>query len=737
MPHAKFGGTIRTTATASLPWWPPAEPMSSPNVLMVVLDDTGWSDLGCFGSEIATPAMDRLAYNGLRYTNFHVTPLCSPTRASLLTGRNHHAIGMRFLSDTDTGFPNSRGRVDRSVPMLPKMLRDRGYGTYLAGKWHLTPAHEITPAGPFEDWPLGRGFDRFYGFLGGCVDQYSPELCRDNHQVTPPRREDYHLSEDIVENALAFLLEHVTYRTQKPFFLELAFGATHAPFQAPQEYIAKYAQVFAKGWDETRDLRLERQIAAGLVPAGTSLTERNPGVPAWSELSVDERTLYAHLQAAFAGFLEHADAQLGRLIEGLSRLGLSDDTIVIVLSDNGASREGGRNGAVDVNAPYSGVHEAVREQLPRLARIGSRNGPAHYPEGWGMAGNTPFRRYKQYVDLGGIRSPLIVSWPKGITARNEIRTQFVHAIDIVPTLLEMLGIERRYRLDGASIGRSLADPSAPAARETQYWEMLGHRALWRSGWKAVTEHVAGADFANDRWRLYDTKKDFSEARDLAAAHSGRLRRMQRRWWREARRNGVLPLDDRPLADLLALSTPLALSKRSALTLRPLQEHVPATTLLGGSDRSLRITAVLKHRTKHDEGVLLASGGDGSGYVLYVLDNRLVFEHVVLGVRTTCASDLSVPEGDCSLRCSIDPRENRSADVRLFVNGELAAAARIPRTLLHLSFWGIDVGRDRATPVSTAYPAEFPFSPHVLERVTIEFPGGAPAERLAEEVRGVE
>ena len=734
-PH--FGGKIGTTTEDSVPWWPAREVPHTTNVLLVVFDDTGWSDFGCFGSEIATPAIDELARTGLRYTNFHVTPLCSPTRASLMTGRNHHAVGMRFLADTDTGFPNSRGCVDSSAPMIPQLLRDRGYGTYLAGKWHLTPAHEITPAGPFGNWPLARGFDRFYGFLGGCVDQYSPELYSDNHQLTPPSRDDYHLSEDLVDNALGFLHEHVTYRAGTPFFLELAFGATHAPFQAPRHYIEKYIDVFAKGWDKTREDRLARQIASGLVPANTQLTERNPGVAAWDSLSDDQRRLYTHLQAAFAGFLEHADAQLGRLMAGLKRLSLADDTLVIVLSDNGASREGGPHGAVDVNGPYSGVQQGVSEQLPMIDRVGARDGPAHYPEGWGMAGNTPFRRYKQYVDLGGVRSPLVVSWPKGIAARGEIRAQFAHVVDIAPTIAKLLNVDTSCRFDGVSLDVTLSDQEARAPRNAQYWEMLGHRAIWRSGWKAVTEHLAGTRFDDDRWRLYDTTSDFSEAHDLAAAYPERLEELKTLWWREARRNGVLPLDDRSLVELLRLKTPVAHANRSHIVLRPTQAHVPATMLLGGSDRSLLITAVLRDRRLHDDGVLLSSGGTSSGYVFYVLNDRLVFEHVALGERTVCVSKRALPVGDCDLKCSIGHHSDRSADVRMFANGRLVATGLIARTLLHLSFWGIDVGRDRAGSVSHAYTGEFPFSPSVLESVTLNFSESYHLEDLAEEVEGVE
>ncbi|WP_263433691.1 sulfatase-like hydrolase/transferase [Arthrobacter sp. StoSoilB13] len=373
----EFPGRIGTTVAESEAWWPEQQAAngSQPNILMVILDDTGWSDFGCFGSEINTPAIDGLAEEGLRYTNFHVTPLCSPTRASLLTGRNHHSVGMRFLADADTGFPNSRGCVRPDVPMLPEILRRNGYGTYLAGKWHLAPLNELTPAGPFHNWPLNRGFDRFYGFLDGCTDQYSPELVADNHSIEPPAREGYHLSEDLAQQSIRFLKDHTTYRPHAPFFLQLALGATHAPFQAPREYIEKYIDVFTKGWDKTRSDRLKRQVELCVVPDGTALTERLADVRAWEELSSTEQDVFTHLQAAFAGFLEHADAQIGRVVQALRAMDLYENTIVLVMSDNGASREGGPHGRCRLQRAVFGRPQARR-------RAGQLAASARRPPGW-------------------------------------------------------------------------------------------------------------------------------------------------------------------------------------------------------------------------------------------------------------------------------------------------------------------------------------------------------------------
>ena len=617
MSEPSFPGRIGITIADSTPNWDKPARADGPNILLVLFDDTGWSDFGCFGSEIATPNIDALAANGLRYNNFHVTPLCSPTRACVLTGRNHHSLGMRFLADTDSGFPNSRGRVTADAPMLPKLLSERGYGTYLVGKWHLTPRHEITPAGPHRDWPVARGFDKFYGFLGGVTDHYAPELVQDNHLVSPELKDGYHLSVDLVDRGLQFLNDHATHTPDRPFFLQLAFGATHAPFQAPRSVIEPYVDVFSKGWDQTRMDRLARQRLMGLLPQDTELAERNPGVRAWSELDADEKLLFTHLQAAFAGFLEHADTQLGRLLHGLEKLGLREDTLVIVMSDNGASREGGPNGAVDINGPYSGHRQSVQEQLKSLDLIGGPKGPAHYPEGWAMAGNTPFRRYKQLVDLGGVRSPMVVSWPKGIAVSGEIRTQFVHAIDIAPTLMSLAGKPAKTAVDadfhGCSFEPTFESATASSPRLTQYWETLGHRAIWHDGWKAVTEHVPGKPFDQDQWRLYDTRNDFSEIHDLVNLKPQKLEELKGLWWQEANRFGVLPLDDRSLVELIELRTPVSGHSRERVVLRPGQSMVPCATRFTGSGRSIRAKVHFRARQDHHEGVLVSSGSEAGGY----------------------------------------------------------------------------------------------------------------------------
>ncbi|QBY01388.1 arylsulfatase [Rhodophyticola sp. CCM32] len=714
-----FPGKIGRTVDESTPWWPGAADSLPPNIVTILFDDTGWADFGCFGSEIRTPHIDALAGDGLRFNSFHVTPLCSPTRACLLTGKNHHHVGMRCLADTDTGFPNGRGTVRSDVPLLPELLRDQGFGTYMVGKWHLTPAQEVTPAGPHKNWPVSRGFDRYYGFLGGCTDHYTPELIQDNHSIDPPETEDYHLSEDLADRAITYLRDHTAFRRTSPFFLNLCFGATHAPIQVAKEFIDPYVPVFEKGWDQTREDRLARQKEMGLVPQDTDLVPRNPEVPDWDSLDADARRLYTRLQAAYAGFLEHSDVQIGRLVAELKRLDLFDNTIILVMSDNGASREGGDHGAVDCNAPYSGMPESVAEQIKRIDDIGGPNGPAHYPQGWAMAGNTPFRRYKQFVELGGVRSPLVVSWPLGLDAQGGgIRDQFLHAIDVAPTLLDIIGQRDAAPFDGASFRSALTDADTQAPRNTQYWEMFGRRAVYHDGWKAVSEHDKGDDYAADTWRLYDTRSDFSECHDLAAAHPDRLAALQDIWWQEAEANEVMPLDDRTLEDILVFRQPNGLMSQQSITFYSGQGHVPQISMVTATERSMDITAALVPRYGGAEGVLVSSGDDLGGYSLYIKEGALHFEHVWSRTRIIVSAALPEVFQTCGVRISV--AGDKTAVATLVADGIELESGSIPRVSGHTSFWGLDVGRDAARQVSQAYTGPNAFPDEALDKVNITF-----------------
>jgi arylsulfatase len=714
------------TVDKSVPDWPlsPRPKIGAPNVVFIVLDDMGYADLGCFGSEIATPNIDRLAENGLRYSNFHTTPICSPTRAALLTGRNHHSVGMRFLSDVDTGFPNCRGRISDCTATLAQTLLANGYSTLAVGKWHLAPAVELTPAGPFHNWPLGKGFERYYGFLGGVTDQYLPELVEDNHFLGPPTRPGYHLTEDLIDTSKRFAGDVVVSHPDRPFFLYLALGATHAPHQVPANYIPNYASIFRKGWDQTREDRLERQKALGLVPASTRLTERNPGVPAWEALDPDERAFFVQLQAAYAGFLEHTDEHLGRLFAFLQQIGKFDDTIIVLLSDNGAADQGGRDGAFNVLNAYNGVPEALSDNLSRLVEIGSPTSASMYPAGWAMAGNTPFRRYKHFVDGGGVNTPLIVHWPGGIKDRGAIRTSFVHAVDIAPTILDLAGLSAQPShqgvpqkpMEGSSIAPSF-DEAVRELRRTQYFEMFGQRGIWHAGWKAVADHEPGADYAKDKWRLYRVTEDFSECIDLAQQELQKLEALIKLWWEEAARCGVLPLDDRGLWELL-FALPHGVPQAADLIFYPGQSYLPVSAAPRIGDRSFRIYAEIDRKSDADQGVIICVGTASSGYTFYVKDNTCSFEYNSLGKRSVFTSDDPIPLGPATLEFRLHRTGCNKGQGTLLIDGVEVASGEIPRLLHHLSFIGLQVGRNRYSPVSPQYAdsGEFVFTKGALLRV---------------------
>ncbi len=507
-----FKGSIGRTYQDSQPWWPDELPArkGAPNIVIIVLDDVGFADLGCYGSEIATPCMDRLARNGVRYSNFHVTSMCSPTRAGLFTGRNAHAVGMGIIAEWSSGYPGYRGQVTAQAATIPEVLRDYAYGTYAVGKWHLTNIAHYGAAGPQDNWPLGRGFSRWYGFHGALTDQWNPELYQDNRPIHLHPGEAYHLSADLVDHAIGDIRDHKTSAPHRPFLLYLAFGACHFPHHVPRQFIEKYRGRYDIGWDAVRATRLERQHKLGIVPAGTGLAPL--------------RRLCARLQETYAAFLEHTDAQIGRLIEYLDSLGNLEDTLIVLLSDNGASPEGGPTGAFNLRKHMVYEEESPETGLSRLDDIGGDLAFNHYPTGWAQASNTPLKWYKKDTHGGGIRAPLIIHWPQGISARNAIRAQFHHVVDIAPTLYELVAVEAPTQYRGAPQmplhGTSMAytfEADVPTRKEIQHFEMLGDRAIWHRGWKAVARHPKGTDFDADQWELYHLDDDFAELNDLAAA----------------------------------------------------------------------------------------------------------------------------------------------------------------------------------------------------------------------------
>ncbi len=542
-----FHGVIGRTAADSTP--DPLQPITakagSPNIVYIVLDDTGFGDLGCYGSQVHTPNIDALAAQGLLYNNFHSKAVCSPSRASLLTGRNSHSVGMKELPGGDQGYPHTRGRVTPAAANLAQILSREGYSTMAAGKWHLVPKEDMAPNGDRSHWPLQKGFDRFYGFLSGWTDQYKPALVDDNHAVKPPARPDYHFSEDIVDKSIEALSANLTADAGKPFFLYLAFGALHAPIQVPKRYIEKYKGAFTSGWDVIRERRYRRQLELGVIPPGTELPPRNPGDPAWDDLSDEERTVYARFMAAYAGYAEHTDEQIGRLIEFLKQNDKFDNTLICLLSDNGGAPEAGPEG--NFAHPY-GDRMTVHEMYEHLDELGSPSSEPLYQRAWAMASSAPFKYYKLWPFNGGVQTPLIISWPREIR-RPGLRRQFLDIIDITPTALDAAGLEApqvydgvcQMPLHGKSIRATFTDAHAPAPRDTQYFELWGSRSIYHQGWKALAFHRPGTDFSSDRWELYNLNTDFSETANLASQNPDKLAEMKTLWWSEAAKYGALPL----------------------------------------------------------------------------------------------------------------------------------------------------------------------------------------------------
>lgn len=538
----------RTVADAPPQMLQAPQPKSgSPNVVVILMDDMGYSDVGAFGAEIATPSIDRLAASGLTYTNFHSRAICSPTRASLLTGRDNHAVGMKDLATVDTGYDNGRGRISPSAATVAQVLQQNGYATYAVGKWHLVPTSDMASGGSKQHWPLQKGFDRFYGFLSGWTDQFHPAIVIDNHVSVTPDRPEYHLSEDLVDTAIRYVDEGRSGNPNRPFFLYLTFNAPHAPVQAPASFIRKYVDAYNEGWDALRTKRLAKQKALGIVPADVQLPPRNPGDPAWADLPADTRKVYARYMAAYAAYIEHADTQIGRFVDYLKASGQFDNTLVMFMSDNGAAPEAGVEGAF--TSPYGG-RLSIDDSLKRLDDIGSERSQPLYQRPWAMLGVTPLRMYKLSMLEGGLRTPFIVSWPKSISAPGK-RGQFIDVTDIAPTVLDLAGLSMpttvngivQLPMHGASIAPTFIDAKAGDPHPTQAYELRGGRAIYDRGWKAVATHAPGTSWDADTWELFDLTTDMNETRDLSAKHPEKLKALQELWWTEAAKQGLIPLSE--------------------------------------------------------------------------------------------------------------------------------------------------------------------------------------------------
>ncbi|MFM8826260.1 MAG: arylsulfatase [Actinomycetota bacterium] len=724
----EFHGRIGRTVAESEPWFavPPHPGEDAPNVILILMDDTGFAQFGCFGSDIDTPNIDALAANGLQFTNFHVTPLCSPTRASLLTGRSNHAVGMRSVSNFVTGFPNQLGHISNHAATVGEVLRGAGYGTFAVGKWHLAPMEQCSAAGPFDQWPLARGFDRFYGFLDGETDQFHPELVADNHPVDPPGtpEDGYHVSEDLVDNALRIIADYKGVRPDRPFMGYVAFGATHAPHQAPPEYMAKYRGKYDEGWDVIRERWYRKQLETGVIPAGTVLAPHNPGVKPWDKLTDNERRLACRMQEAFAAFLDHTDKQIGRLVEGLRRLGQLENTVIVLHADNGASQEGGPFGVMHEMKFFNGIIEMPDEAIAHIDDIGGPNSHCNYPWGWAQCGNTPYRWYKQNTHEGGVHVPMVLHWPEGVPEkeRGTKRDQFVHVSDIVATVYDILGVTppevvkgyEQMPVTGRSFKPVIHDASAPATNTVQYFENAGSLAVVAHGWKAVLKHTPGQSYDDERWELYDLNTDRSEGNDLAASDPAKLAEMVDLWWQQAETHGVLPLDDRGVQLFGArfrARSPHPENRRYVY--RPPMSPMPGQASAGLGGRSVDLVARVNY-SAGDEGVLYATGTQNSGFSMFVQDGRFVVDYNAFGDHTVIESVAPVPHGVVALGVHLRRGEGRSGTITLDFDGVEVGRADVPLYMSMMSSVGPSLGQDHGSAVSLRYQAPFAYTGELLE-----------------------
>ena len=715
---------------------------------MIVLDDLGFAQLGCYGAEIATPNIDRLADNGLRYNSFHVTSLCGPTRASLVTGRNHHAVGMGIGPEVPMEFAGYTGRIPKSAGTLPRLLRDAGYSTLAVGKWHLTPRFERNQAGPFEHWPLGLGFERYYGFLGALTDQWTPHLVCDNRFVEPllAPQEGYHLTEDLASQAIRLVQDQQQAAPDKPFFLYFATAAPHSPHQVPDAWIEPYRGKFDDGWEALRSRTFLRQKELGVVPPGTIDTGRPSWVAPWEDLPTKERQLYARMMEVYAGFVTHTDAQIGLIMEFLDAMGVMDNTLVMFLSDNGASADAGPHGMV---RRYG--HRPGRDDIDSMAShiddLGGIGVASDYAWGWAWAGNTPFRLWKRYTWLGGVRTPLIVRWPAGIPAEHngDVRQQFCHAIDLMPTALEVAGAGSpavldgvgQQPLDGESLLPTFREADVRIERAPQYFEMLGSRAIYHEGWKATTDHVGSMlraereliegsdDFESDRWSLYNLEEDFSEAIDVAGEYPERLNHLVELWWDEADRNHVLPLMDGfwDSNHAAAIEPPPHVGRRRYVYL-PGGGPILTSALVS----SFRLVADIEiHEDRSAAGIIctqrlgMMDHFTDRGWALYLLDGHLVVTFNLQGTPERLVTAERIPAGTHQLELLYtEDSDVKDPTISLALNGRQVGAMALSDNPLATQFrlGRLLVGRDYGTPVCDDYQPPSPFTGHI-HRVVCE------------------
>ncbi|MCZ8378978.1 arylsulfatase [Mycobacterium sp. CPCC 205372] len=763
----EFAGRIDLDIRDSEPDWgpyaAPTAPSGAPNVLYLVWDDTGIATWDCFGGLVDMPAMSRIADHGVRMSQFHTTALCSPTRASMLTGRNATTVGMATIEEFTDGFPNCNGRIPFDTALLSEVLAERGYNTYCVGKWHLTPLEESNVAATRRHWPLSRGFERFYGFMGGETDQWYPELVYDNHPVAPPAtpEDGYHLSKDLADKTIEFIRDAKVIAPDKPWFTYLCPGAGHAPHHVAPEWADRYAGRFDMGYERYREIVLENQKKLGIVPADTELSPMNPyrgvtgpdGQPwpeqdtvrPWDSLSGDEQRLFSRMAEVFAGFLSYTDAQIGRVLDYLEESGQLDNTIVVVISDNGASGEGGPNGSVNEVKFFNGYIDTAEEGMRFLDRLGGPQTYNHYPIGWAMAFNTPYKLFKRYASHeGGIADTAIVSWPAGIAAHGEVRDHYVNVCDVTPTVYDLLGITppdtvkgvAQKPLDGISFRAALDDPAADTGKDTQFYTMLGTRGIWHRGWFANTVHAASpagwSHFDRDRWELFHIAGDRSQCRDLAAEHPDRLEELKALWLREAEKYNGLPLADLNILETLSRHRPYLAGARDSYSYYPGTADVGVGAAVEIQGRSFAVRADVLLDDADTEGVVFKHGGAHGGHVLFFTDGRLHYVYNFLGEKEqTLSSPTAVGPGRHTLGAgfvrtgTVEGSHTPLGEATLYVDDE--AVATLPGMQVHPGTFGLagaslSVGRNTGSPVSRSYTAPFPFTGGTIAQVNVDVSG---------------
>ena len=707
----------------------PVAPEGAPNVVIILIDDLGFGATSTFGGPIPTPTFDRLANSGLRYNNFHTTALCSPTRAALKSGRNHHMCNMGFITEMATGIPGATGEIPNTVAPVAEMLRLNGYSTAAFGKWHETAVWETSVSGPFDRWPTHQGFDKFYGFIGGETNQWAPYLFDGVAPVELPDDPNYHFMDDMTDKAVAWIDFQKAMTPDKPFFVYFAPGATHAPHHVPKEWIAKWKGKFEMGWDKLREETLARQIAMKVVPEGTKLATKAEAIKDWDKLSEDEKTLFKHQVEVFAAFVDYTDHHIGRVIDAIDATGELDNTLIFYIAgDNGTSGEGGENGMFNEYTYFNGVPEKVEDMLKVMDKWGGPETYPHMAAGWAVALDAPFGWMKQVAsDFGGTRNGMVVHWPKRIKAKGGIRSQFGHVIDVAPTILEAAGLPEpkvvngtpQIPMQGTSLVYTFDDEAAKERHTTQYFEITGNRAIYHDGWFARTIHKAPWEskgrhpFAEDVWELYHVQADFSLADNVSAKHPEKLKELQALFLKEAKENHVLPLDDRFLERTIAeqVGRPDLLGKRTSLTLAEGMTGMLENTFLNVKNKSVTITAEIEVPESGANGTLIAQGGRFGGWSLYVKDGVPGYDYNFLGMaRSSIVADKKLAPGKATVRFEFDyagPGPGKGGKGTIYVNDEKVAEGEIARTqpAIFSADETADVGIDLGTPVVEAIGSE--------------------------------